>query len=283
MKTSRFITEILPSAFLDKDFSLKNLRDDVKKRYLYYHKLDTDRFPIFEYNTNRKNYESLKESFEEEFFTRRGISRTKNNLHIPSTNTLALLFTDNNYTPSQKILNTCRSYTKESSIKTSALLEDETLNSLSKPTPTNPPFIVGKPLLLVAIILLLGFVFYQLFMDKHERLYIDSPSTNTIVPRILPIEGTAENTNEVWVVVKSKSTNKYYVQQPIEVQNGRDWVGRVIIGSVSSEDVGQVFEIRAFINPVKTIKKGDELTAWPISEVSTESIEVIRGSKLTEE
>ncbi|PWK27361.1 hypothetical protein LV89_01674 [Arcicella aurantiaca] len=283
MKSSRFITETFPLAFLNKDFDFKTLRDDIKKRYFFYNQLDTDRFPIFEYNTNRKNYESLKEAFEEEFFVQRGISRTKNNLHIPSTNTLALLFTDNNYTPSQKILNTCRSFAKESGNKTNFVLEDERVNSLPKSTPTKSMFTLSRILLFLGITLLLSFVFYQLFIHKHERLYIKSPSTNTIVPRIVSIEGTAEKASEVWVVVKSKSTNKYYVQQPIEIQNGKDWVGRVIIGSVSSEDVGQAFEIKAFLNPAKKLKKGDELPAWPASEVSTEGIEVIRGSKLTEE
>lgn len=279
MKTSRFITEILPSAFLNKDFDLKNLRDDVKKRYLYYNKLDTDRFPIFEYNTNRKNYEPLKESFEEEFFTRRGISRTKNNLHIPSTNTLALFFTDNSYTPSQKILNTCRSYTKENVLKTDSLHDDETVY-LSKNFRSQ--LIVGRILLISGLMLFLVFVFYKLFI-KNERLQITSPSSYSIIPRILAIEGTAENASEIWVVVKSKSTNKYYVQQPILLQDNGDWVGRVIIGSVSNEDIGQAYEIKAFLNPVQKIKTGDELRAWPTAEVSTETIEVIRGSKLSEE
>lgn len=279
MKTSRFITEILPSAFLNKDFDLKNLRDDVKKRYLYYNKLDTDRFPIFEYNTNRKNYEPLKESFEEEFFTRRGISRTKNNLHIPSTNTLALFFTDNSYTPSQKILNTCRSYTKENVLKTDSLHDDETVY-LSKNFRSQ--LIVGRILLISGLMLFLVFVFYKLFI-KNERLQITSPSSYSIIPRILAIEGTAENASEIWVVVKSKSTNKYYVQQPILLQDNGDWIGRVIIGSVSNEDIGQAYEIKAFLNPVQKIKTGDELRAWPTAEVSTETIEVIRSSKLSEE
>lgn len=279
MKTSRFITEILPSAFLNKDFDLKNLRDDVKKRYLYYNKLDTDRFPIFEYNTNRKNYEPLKESFEEEFFTRRGISRTKNNLHIPSTNTLALFFTDNSYTPSQKILNTCRSYTKENVLKTDSLHDDETVY-LSKNFKSR--LIVGRILLISGLMLFLVFVFYKLFI-KNERLQITSPSSYSIIPRILAIEGTAENASEIWVVVKSKSTNKHYVQQPILLQDNGDWVGRVIIGSVSNEDIGQAYEIKAFLNPVQKIKTGDELRAWPTAEVSTETIEVIRSSKLSEE
>lgn len=279
MKTSRFITEILPSAFINKDFDLKNLRNDVKKRYLYYNKLDTDRFPIFEYNTNRKNYEPLKESFEEEFFTRRGISRTKNNLHIPSTNTLALFFTDNSYIPSQKILNTCRSYTKENVLKTDSLHSDE---AMSKPKNFKSQLTVGRILLFSGIMLFGVFVFYKLFI-KNERLQITSPSSYSIIPRILSIEGTAENASEIWVVVKSKSSNKHYVQQPILVQDNGDWVGKIIIGSINSEDIGQAYEIKAFFNPVKKMKTGDELKAWPIAEVSTETIEVIRGSKLSEE
>lgn len=279
MKTSRFITEILPSAFINKDFDLKNLRNDVKKRYLYYNELDTDRFPIFEYNTNRKNYEPLKESFEEEFFARRGISRTKNNLHIPSTNTLALFFTDNSYMPSQKILNTCRSYTKENVLKTDSLHSDE---AMSKPKNFKSQLTVGRILLFSGIMLFGGFVFYKLFI-KNERLQITSPSSYSIIPRILSIEGTAENASEIWVVVKSKSSNKHYVQQPILVQDNGDWIGKVIIGSVSNEDIGQGYEIKAFLNPVQKIKTGDELRAWPAAEVSTETIEVIRSSKLSEE
>lgn len=279
MKTSRFMTKILPSAFINKDFDLKNLRNDVKKRYLYYNELDTDRFPIFEYNTNRKNYEPLKESFEEEFFARRGISRTKNNLHIPSTNTLALFFTDNSYTPSQKILNTCRSYTKENVLKTYSLHSDE---AMSKPKNFKSQLTVGRILLFSGIMLFGGFVFYKLFI-KNERLQITSPSSYSIIPRILSIEGTAENASEIWVVVKSKSSNKHYVQQPILVQDNGDWIGKVIIGSVSNEDIGQGYEIKAFLNPVQKIKTGDELRAWPAAEVSTETIEVIRSSKLSEE
>jgi len=83
--------------------------------------------------------------------------------------------------------------------------------------------------------------------------------------------------------VKSKSTNKYYVQQAILSQKNGDWVGRIIIGSVSNEDIGQAYEIKAFLNPVKKMKAGDELKAWPTAEISTETIEVIRGSKLSEE
>ena len=283
MKTSRFITEILPSAFINKDFDLKSLRDDVKKRYLYYNKLDTDRFPIFEYNTNRKNYEPLKESFEEEFFTRRGISRTKNNLHIPSTNTLALFFTDNSYIPSQKILNTCRSYTKENVLKINRLRDDEIVSEMSQSKYSKGQLAVGKAFLILGTILFFVYVSYKLLGPKNERLRISRPSLNSIIPRIVTVEGTVEGAGEIWVVVKSKSANKYYVQQPILSQKNGDWVGTIIIGSVNSEDIGQAYEIKAFFNPVKKMKTGDELKAWPIAEVSTETIEVIRGSKLSEE
>jgi hypothetical protein len=283
MKTSRFITEILPSAFLNKDFDLKNLRNDVKKRYLYYNKLDTDRFPIFEYNTNRKNYEPLKESFEEEFFTRRGISRTKNNLHIPSTNTLALFFTDDSYTPSQKILNTCRSYTKGNLLKIDTLNDNEMVSDVSQSKYSKGQLAVGRTFLILGAILFLAYVSYKLLEPKYERLRITRPTLHSIIPRIVAIEGTVEGASEIWIVVKSKSTNKYYVQQAILSQKNGDWVGRIIIGSVSNEDIGQAYEIKAFLNPVKKMKAGDELKAWPTAEISTETIEVIRGSKLSEE
>lgn len=84
---------------------MKALRESIKNKYKAYHRLDRDRFPEFEYNTNRANYESLRESFEEEFFVVRGFDTADRHIHIPDTNTLALLFCDEYYLPGKKILN----------------------------------------------------------------------------------------------------------------------------------------------------------------------------------
>ena len=89
------------------------LRDGLKKKYKTYNLLNRDRFPTFEYNTNRANYEPLRESFEEEFFVVRGLDTADRNIHIPSTNTLAQLFCDEHYLPGKKILNTCQAYIDE--------------------------------------------------------------------------------------------------------------------------------------------------------------------------
>jgi hypothetical protein len=283
MKSSRFITAFFPFAFDNQNFEeidKNQLHENIKRRYMFYNAQDIDKFPVFEYNTNRKNYEPLKESFEEEFFNQRGINRKKNNLHIPSTNTLALLFTDESYIPSQKILNTCRSYSERTTKSDYSL--DEKSNSF-----TFFPVSSIKIRVLMSILLLLGFILlisfsYKLFLQKNEQLQISSPNSNTDVPRILTIEGSAKKGREIWIVVKPKFGNLFYVQAPIQVQKKGNWNGMVIVGSVGDEDIGQVYEIKAFINPSKKINTGDVLNSWPTSEVSTETVEVTRSSNLTQ-
>jgi hypothetical protein len=249
------------------------LCESVKKRYIFYNTQDMDRFPIFEYNTNRKNYEPLKESFEDEFFKYRGINRLNNNLHIPSTNTLALLFTDESYKPSQKILNTCRSYS-EGAMKSNYGLKEK--SSWFTFFPINSIKLRVLTFLLSSIVLI-SFS-YMLFTKKNEQLQITSPKSDTSVPRILPIEGTAKKGREIWIIVKPKFGKNFYVQAPIQVKEKGNWSGMLIVGSVGSEDIGQLYEVKAFINPTKKINTGDVLNSWPIAEVSTETIEVTRSA-----
>lgn len=250
------------------------LRERIKKKYMLFNVQDMDRFPKFEYNTNRKNYEPLRESFEEEFFNQRGISRLKNNLHIPSTNTFALFFTDDSYVPNQKILNTCLSYT-EKAIKPNHSLEEKSnwftlfpLNSMRRR-------------ILFSILLILGSVFfinfsYKWFIHRNDRLQILSPETDTTIPRITVIEGKAIKAREVFVVVRAKYGKKFYVGRPAKVQENGKWDEMLVIGTKGNEDVGYIFEIRAFINPSVKIKDDDILSSWPNAEVSSESVYVTR-------
>lgn len=283
MRSFRFFSKMFPfvlSHHNSDEIDLIQLRENIKKAYFTYNTKNIDRFPIFEYNTNRKNYEPLKESFEEEFYVKRGIDRMKNNLHIPSSNTLALFFSNDLYVPSPKILNTCRSY----------------CDGIIKPEQGNNKKQFGLIMFLMnpinqrslfKIILLLGLLYFTLFLvsydkQKYERMKVNSPTSKSEVPRNLEIGGTATNAREIWIVVKPKNKEVFYVQSPIKVQDNGKWNGIVIIGGIGHEDIGQIYEIGTFINPKPKISEGMELKHWPVAEVSTERLEVIRGSKLTQ-
>lgn len=277
MKNSRFITKIFPFVFKNQnleDIDNATLRERIKKKYMLFTIQDMDTFPKFDYNTNRKNYEPLKKSFEDEFYNRRRIDRLKNNLHIPSTNTFASFFTDENYVPSQKILNTFLSYT-EKSIKPNHN-PDEKPNSF-----TLFPLNSMKRRILFSILLIVGSVFfinfsYKWFIHRNDRLQILNPETNTTLPRISVIEGIATNAKEVFTVVRPKYGKKFYVQRPAIVKENGKWGEMLVLGRNDNEDVGYIFEIRAFINPSVKIKDDDILSSWPKAEVSTEVIEVTR-------
>jgi hypothetical protein len=267
-KFSRFQSEDVNSD----DFDLKSLREAIKKRYNSYNAEDGIRFPVFDYNTNRRNYETLKESFEEDFYARRGVSRTNNNLHIPSTNTLALFFTDDSYKPSRKILNTLLAYA------------DNTNEKIRNQSILNQTIVRNHNTLIKASVVLAVTLFfsYKVFIDNSSQLEILTPKTNESVSRMLAIEGktnftSGNDTKNVWIVVKSKMSGICYVQAPISIQRNGSWKGNVIIGREGNGDVGFAYEIKALLNPQLKIKEGDTSRIWPSAEVSTEIIRVVRG------
>jgi hypothetical protein len=281
------ITQTFPSSFPTQEFAEKNedfniiqLREIIKKKYQLYHTQDLDRFPLIEFNTNRKNYEPLRDSFNEEFFIKRKIDNVENYLHIPSTKTFTLIFTDDFYTPNKKIINTCLSYASDiqhSNIQQEKVTLEKKLTKY---------FIEKK--VLIRSFLLLGFIvvcfyFNNLYTRYSMKLGILSPKPASMVTRILEIEGVASDTELVWIVVKPKNGSSYFVQAPIKVQKNGYWKGEIIIGSLSDEEVGQKFTLKAFIKPRTKFKTGDILNSWPQSELSTDEIEVIRSSKLLED
>ena len=254
------------------------LRERIQHKYRTYHLFDRDRFPLFEYNTNRANYEPLRESFEEEFYEMRGMDRAKSNIHIPSTNTLARLFSENTYVPSWKIRNTCWSYAEGS----------------AKQADVDNPVIVEQPetirvwrgrairlagLVFVVAVSCLVAVNWLRSSSPASGLLITRPSHDRTVPRELLATGEVTNAETVWLVVHPIGSVKYWVQPPINVQEDNTWRGGIYIGSDDKGDIGVRSQIRAFVNPAKTLHEGDVLHAWPEAELSTGITEVIRGNK----
>lgn len=264
------------------DSDVTALREGIKRKYSGYTARDHDRFPEFDYNTNRANYESLRVSFDEEFYTVRGLDRSNGTIHIPSTNTLALLFTDDNYVPSRKILNTCRSYAYERPMAADTTPEPQ-------PTRRNRAVWYGAGALLVVAILV---GIYALLHQPPTRippsgLTIAYPLHGEVVPRRPFVSGQVTGADTVWIVVRPVTLGaKCYVQPPIPVKKDGSWRGQVFIGGLNPLNIGQAFEIRAFVNPPSLYRAVEEeerdiFNTWPDdAELSTHSTVVIRGPEL---
>lgn len=264
------------------DDEMVALREGIKRKYDSFHRADRDRFPEIVFNTNRANYEPLRASFEEEFYEIRKIGRASKLIHIPSTKSLALIFTDNDYRPGNKILNTCLSYAEGKSLPEapSDIVEDDYVSApaVNRSRLVNVLGILGA----IGLVLfgILYFSFPRLRIGQHPTgLKISRPSNGKEVPRELLAVGEVVDADTVWIVVRAKQGVRYWVQPPIKVGIDNTWRGGIYIGSTNKEDVGVTSQIRAFVNPNRSLKDGEVLFAWPEAELATDVIEVKRGEK----
>jgi hypothetical protein len=244
------------------------LREGICARYRTYQQRDPDRFPDLPFNTNRANYEPLRESLEAEFFSVRGHDRNSPTIVIPSTSTLAALFTDDTYVPSRKILNTCQSYAEGAT-------QPGALPNVPAPPPqrTRWVWVAGLALLLGLGAAVLGRGVWS--EAAPSGLVITRPATNGLVPQEVAIEGRVANAKTVWVAVRSESDSLVYVQPPILVQPDGIWLGVMYIGS-QKKDAGYTYQVRAFVNPTKPLQSGDMLINWPEAEFASGIIRVTR-------
>ncbi|MBO0933815.1 hypothetical protein [Fibrella aquatilis] len=255
---------------------MQALREGIRSRYRTYHQADPDRFPILEFNTNRANYIPLRDSFEEEFYRVRGYDKKTPTINIPSTNTLAQLFTDNSYLPGKKMLNTCYSYAEGYAQATTAPNTERTQVPAVKATSVW----IGGGMLGVLVVGVILFVVWQRVKPTPGGLVIKRPTAGSSVPRNLIIEGKVDHAKTVWIVVRSKVNNLCWVQKPIQVNDTGGWVGVVYVGSNSETDQGYGYQIRAFVNPKDELHWGDKLTTWPQAELATNVVDVVRTKNL---
>ena len=267
--------------------TMKILREGIKRKYGDYHRQDAKRFPNLEYNTNRANYEPLRLSFEEEFYVVRRVDRAKNTLHIPSTKTFAAIFCEEDYVPGKKILNTCRSYAEGAS---QLVIEEE--KSTERKVDATPKPKKSRKLPVAGILLLAGTIIYLIINQLYHKpnaseLVIKRPQKKQILPRKSFIEGRVLNADTVWVIVRPQKRDEYYFQPPIKVANDGTWKGQIYVGSASKETVGLTFEVRAFVRPVGApesleVIESTVLTSWPVAELSSPTVEVVRGAEKVE-
>ena len=264
---------------------MKSLREGIKAKYHAYHLRNRDRFPEFEYNTNRANYEPLVDSFLEEFHEVRQIDPKKNNLHVPSARTLASIFCNDNYVPGIKILNTCRSYAEGPS-----RVANETGGAAMKP-PEGPPKIKKAGSIRLLGFVALGFltalaayavIAHMRAASRPNGLLMHRPYTRQTVSRRPVVEGNVSNADTVWIVVRPVGSDEYYIQPPIKVEYDGTWRSQIYVGTVGKDNIGSAFQIRAFVNPAGAFKVLEEyerhvFNGWPEAELSTGIVEIVRG------
>lgn len=260
------------------------MREGIKKKYDCYHLKNKVTYPDFEYNSNRANYEPLKDSFIEEFFLVRGIDRIDNTLHIPSTSTLVQIFCDDAYVPTRKILNTCRVYAETAPAGTltgvAATTELTTAGHTRSYTSRTGRIITA------VLIVLAGVALYAVELQRHSGtqasgLVIERPANGKTVPMIAVVEGRVSNATTVWIVVRDIRSDTYYVQHPITVEDDGTWRGAIHIGGTNKAHIGALVQIRAFVNPSRMMKLSDEdiLYLWPEAELSSAAVAVVRGAE----
>lgn len=275
------------------DNEIVALREGIKNRYQSYHAHNRVKYPLFEYNTNRANYEPMKESFEEEFFLQRGIDRQRKTIHIPSTTTLALLFTDDSYVPSQKISNTCWSYA-EGQAKAAATPTEVTPKPPQPVSVQNYNWLLlgGVGLLIGLLIGVMGSRYLLLPASKKleltaqnstvpRDLKIDMPTSKSRVPPTFVVNGQASPGEVVWLVTRLHGTDYYWVQYPALVDHRGLWLQAIGISGGGFDKEGKTHQLRAFVNPTNELRVSDVLRSWPKAERSTDIIDVVMDPKAT--
>ena len=263
------------------------LRKGIKARYEVYRARNVVKYPEFDFNTNRANYVPLRESFEEEFFVIRGIDRQQKAIHIPSTATLALLFTEDSYIPSQKIWNTCWSYAEEKVKPVAIAGEAAPVFSLPVLMQKHKWLLPGGVGLFTGLLLGLSLNRYWLLPTTGEQeqttqtitvshdLVIDRPITKGRVPPQFLVSGQARPGQIVWPVIRAQGTDYYYVQFPVLVTDKGYWLTAIEIYGAGFEKAGKRHQLRAFVNPAVELKASDVLRDWPKAERATEIVEIV--------
>ncbi len=257
---------------------MQALREGIKHRYSAYRLYDRDRYPDFEFNSNRANYQPLKDSFEEEFYEARKIDRASPNVSVPSTNTLALLFTDDTYVPSTKILNTCQSYALGSAKV--GITSDVPAFSRSSPqqlSRINKLLTGGLVALICSGVVVLAKKNW--FSPAPSGLVITRPAPRSVVPQEVVVEGKVTNARIVWIAVRSKANGLIWIEPPILVQDNGKWIGVIYVGSLSKNNEGYAYQVRAFVNPSNRLASGEVLSRWPVAELSSNSVNVVSGPR----
>lgn len=91
------------------------------------------------------------------------------------------------------------------------------------------------------------------------------------------VEGTVSDPRaSVWVIVHPLEVSDCWVQPATTVRATGAWKVQIHIGRPGSIDVGKHFEIRAVVDPERSLSEGLVLDGWPSAKETSEVVEVRR-------
>lgn len=130
----------------------------------------------------------------------------------------------------------------------------------------------------------LFYVLYNGYKRKNVNPNINNTVTNNL--QIITkdtklgwrpkIEGSIiDVSKKVYLIVRPKKLQEYWVQPNVSVNSDKTWSCIPYIGQ-PSQDINEVYEIRAIANPKTKIEEGDVFNNWPEAEWYSNIITVTR-------
>jgi hypothetical protein len=130
---------------------------------------------------------------------------------------------------------------------------------------------------LAALAILTAVLWYRLFGTPRAIVTIVAPRNDGRVSQHAKVRGTIVGRDkQIWVIVRPRETNEYWVQERAQSSGGRAWRVTALFGRSGAEDRDKRFQVMAVVNPKETLSEGTVLGAWPEAEARSEVIEVIR-------
>ncbi len=113
--------------------------------------------------------------------------------------------------------------------------------------------------------------------DLGPYLILESPSAGERVGREIRASGKCSTRHTmVGVVVHPLKTQEYWLQAPATPAPDGTWDTAIYVGAVNTPS-GNMYEIRAFLDPTPSNQKKNPLPWWPSAVSSTKAIRVKRG------
>lgn len=132
--------------------------------------------------------------------------------------------------------------------------------------------------LTVCLLCVVAFFSAVCAVGTEAVLSISSPADGSDVPEIINVSGTINVSApaSVYVVVHPVNTGDYWVQQQGSVSNNGTWRVNSVHFGQGQIGVGEVYEIRAFINPESPLRSGQVLKEWPAAQAQSGTVAVTR-------
>jgi hypothetical protein len=261
------------------------LKEAIREKYEACRLSKPGKYPVLKFNSYPTPYEHLQKSFKEELASYGQADMQEALAAIPSAKVFAKIFHEGYIIKDNNVLNTCYLYAWGRPRNVAAdVVPTVTVPDVPRPTTTpaagsSVKQTYKRNLLLAALISGAGLAaigYYRSTLHPGE-LVITSPVNGMTVPRIMIAKGRANHAELVWLVIRNPKRPEYYVQSPAIVSDNGTWEIPIYTGSSDKSSIGVRFQLRAFINPPKTLLEGQTVYAWPEAELSSDIIEVVRG------